>query len=409
MVAYRDGSVIAQMGVPDMRTCISYALFDTQHMQGVSQFPDFAKIAKLTFASPDEKTFTLTDDSDNEFVLTLSEDLNICYEDELFHRCESPSSLISSVEYETFFDKWYEESNLLGNSLTISEPDSWVYQNPKGEEIASGSFCAYADEPEYLYLYFAKDGAFYARFAPNEKGEFILEKHLHDHVILTCFASHLNSTERQIYFVDKGIEFNYLLDSGMKLLRNGGAVYNDDHDYKKAPVSCSISVNEDKLLDADTRYLEVEVYYQFKRDDLPALSGSQAKIYNSVLFSQYDYYTGELFYMEDSTGNEEMRFSWRPEFEYKISPIDCVFESTWEYPKSDVIFVEWKGTYRLTMPKDYDGFVICLRPVFNSYSAQVSSPSTPEKGTLFMEDIGDDLDKTIICRIPGYCGTSKSN
>ncbi|MBR3715303.1 MAG: 1-deoxy-D-xylulose-5-phosphate reductoisomerase [Clostridia bacterium] len=59
MVAYRDGSVIAQMGVPDMRTCISYALFDTQHMQGVSQFPDFAKIAKLTFASPDEKTFTL--------------------------------------------------------------------------------------------------------------------------------------------------------------------------------------------------------------------------------------------------------------------------------------------------------------------------------------------------------------
>ncbi len=58
MVAYRDGSVIAQMGVPDMRTCIAYALFDTKHMQNVSEKPDFSKIAKLTFASPDEETFT---------------------------------------------------------------------------------------------------------------------------------------------------------------------------------------------------------------------------------------------------------------------------------------------------------------------------------------------------------------
>ena len=59
MVAYKDGSVIAQMGVPDMRTCISYALFDTRHMENVSEMPDFSKIARLTFASPDEKTFTL--------------------------------------------------------------------------------------------------------------------------------------------------------------------------------------------------------------------------------------------------------------------------------------------------------------------------------------------------------------
>ncbi len=59
MVAYKDGSVIAQMGLPDMRTCISYALFDTEHMENVSEIPDFAKIARLTFASPDEKTFTL--------------------------------------------------------------------------------------------------------------------------------------------------------------------------------------------------------------------------------------------------------------------------------------------------------------------------------------------------------------
>ncbi len=59
MVAYRDGSVIAQMGVPDMRTCIAYALFDTKHMPNVSDMPDFAKIAKMTFFEPDEETFKL--------------------------------------------------------------------------------------------------------------------------------------------------------------------------------------------------------------------------------------------------------------------------------------------------------------------------------------------------------------
>ena len=57
MVAYRDGSVIAQMGVPDMRTCISYALFGTEHKEGVSAVPNFAEIAKMTFFEPDEETF----------------------------------------------------------------------------------------------------------------------------------------------------------------------------------------------------------------------------------------------------------------------------------------------------------------------------------------------------------------
>lgn len=57
MVAYRDGSVIAQMGVPDMRTCISYALFNTEHKDGVSAMPNFADIAKMTFFAPDEETF----------------------------------------------------------------------------------------------------------------------------------------------------------------------------------------------------------------------------------------------------------------------------------------------------------------------------------------------------------------
>ena len=50
----------------------------------------------------------------------------------------------------------------------------------------------------------------------------------------------------------------------------------------------------------------------------------------------------------------------------------------------------------------YDGFVICLRPVFNSYSAQVSASIQPQEGTLMMEDIGDDVSKSIFCRIEKY-------
>ena len=57
MVAYQDGSVVSQMGVPDMRTCISYALFNTEHKKGVSAMPNFAEIAKMTFFAPDEDTF----------------------------------------------------------------------------------------------------------------------------------------------------------------------------------------------------------------------------------------------------------------------------------------------------------------------------------------------------------------
>lgn len=59
MVAYRDGSVISQMGVPDMHTCISYAIFGGKHMPEVSKAPDFASLGRLSFFEADEKTFVL--------------------------------------------------------------------------------------------------------------------------------------------------------------------------------------------------------------------------------------------------------------------------------------------------------------------------------------------------------------
>ncbi|PYG88406.1 1-deoxy-D-xylulose 5-phosphate reductoisomerase [Ruminiclostridium sufflavum DSM 19573] len=57
MVEYIDGSVIAQLGSPDMRTPIQLAL--TYPQRCGNSFPrlDFLKTSKLTFEEPDTKTF----------------------------------------------------------------------------------------------------------------------------------------------------------------------------------------------------------------------------------------------------------------------------------------------------------------------------------------------------------------
>jgi 1-deoxy-D-xylulose-5-phosphate reductoisomerase len=57
MVAFVDGSVIAQMGVPDMRTAIAYALSYPERMPLAQGLPDWAGIGALTFEAPDLKRF----------------------------------------------------------------------------------------------------------------------------------------------------------------------------------------------------------------------------------------------------------------------------------------------------------------------------------------------------------------
>lgn len=58
MVEYVDGSVIAQLGLPDMRLPIQYALFypDRRYMK-LGERVDFISIGKLTFEEPDMDTF----------------------------------------------------------------------------------------------------------------------------------------------------------------------------------------------------------------------------------------------------------------------------------------------------------------------------------------------------------------
>ncbi len=57
MVEFTDGSVMAQMGVPDMRVPIQYAFTYPYRKPGLVPAPDFIKISSLTFEEPDMRSF----------------------------------------------------------------------------------------------------------------------------------------------------------------------------------------------------------------------------------------------------------------------------------------------------------------------------------------------------------------
>ncbi len=57
IVEFRDGSMIAQMGVPDMRTPIQYALTHPDRMAGLAKPLDLAAVGSLTFSPPDLEKF----------------------------------------------------------------------------------------------------------------------------------------------------------------------------------------------------------------------------------------------------------------------------------------------------------------------------------------------------------------
>jgi 1-deoxy-D-xylulose-5-phosphate reductoisomerase len=56
-VVYRDGSVLAQLGSPDMRTPIAYALAWPGRIDAPTKRLDLAAVGRLTFEAPDEHRF----------------------------------------------------------------------------------------------------------------------------------------------------------------------------------------------------------------------------------------------------------------------------------------------------------------------------------------------------------------
>lgn len=58
MVEYVDGAIVAELGTPDMRLPIQYALYYPERRFLPGDRVDFAKLAQMTFEKPDLETFT---------------------------------------------------------------------------------------------------------------------------------------------------------------------------------------------------------------------------------------------------------------------------------------------------------------------------------------------------------------
>ena len=69
MVRFTDGSVVAQMGNPDMRHCIAYALFYPERRAVGTKKLDFASLGKMTFFAPDYEAFPLLSLAKEAFAL----------------------------------------------------------------------------------------------------------------------------------------------------------------------------------------------------------------------------------------------------------------------------------------------------------------------------------------------------
>ncbi len=57
MVEFVDGAIIAQLGTPDMKLPIQYALYYPERRFLSGDRLDFARLAQITFEEPDTDTF----------------------------------------------------------------------------------------------------------------------------------------------------------------------------------------------------------------------------------------------------------------------------------------------------------------------------------------------------------------
>lgn len=57
MIEFKDGSIMAQLGTPDMRLPIQYALYEGERKYLDGERLDFAKLTSITFENPDMETF----------------------------------------------------------------------------------------------------------------------------------------------------------------------------------------------------------------------------------------------------------------------------------------------------------------------------------------------------------------
>jgi 1-deoxy-D-xylulose-5-phosphate reductoisomerase len=112
MVAFQDGSVMAQMGIPDMKTAISYAMSYPRRLPLGQALPDFPRIGALTFEPPDMDKFPclklacMACDVGETLpaVLNASNEIAVqAFLEEKISFCDIPEIIRNTMEHHTVF------------------------------------------------------------------------------------------------------------------------------------------------------------------------------------------------------------------------------------------------------------------------------------------------------------------
>jgi len=139
IVQFEDGSMKAQMGLPDMKLPIQYALSFPNRMK--ADFPrfNFLKYPQLSFEQPDRETFRNLDlayeglkqggnipcviNAANEIVVDafLKDKIGFLHMPEIIEACMQKVSYISEPSYEDLVET-DNEARLMANRLIISSP-----------------------------------------------------------------------------------------------------------------------------------------------------------------------------------------------------------------------------------------------------------------------------------------------
>ena len=106
-VEYIDNTIVGEMSLPDMRSCVQYAVDYPERFAGVCKPLDFASLGKMTFAKPDEEAFpllsmakrSLSDGGAMSAVLNAADEIAVdAFLKEKISFCEIFDSVISTYE-----------------------------------------------------------------------------------------------------------------------------------------------------------------------------------------------------------------------------------------------------------------------------------------------------------------------
>lgn len=132
MVQYIDGSMIGQMGLPDMRLPIQYALFEGERKVMPYERLNLAEIGKLTFQDPDMDTFSCLKlayealEVGKEMPTVLNAANEVCVE--LFLNEKIEYHMIPKIIHETmslYYREYLKESGDLTIDL-ILKTEQWA-------------------------------------------------------------------------------------------------------------------------------------------------------------------------------------------------------------------------------------------------------------------------------------------